>query len=281
MKTKVPVFALLLCLCLSQVQAQLPVQYNFDQPTEVLELDSTLREISGLSAVPGDTSLLSCVHDERGVVYFILKSTGAIKCSIDFRPTGDFEGIELVQKTAYAIKSDGDIYVVDLKDCNKPKTRQTKTNLGKEHDIESLSYDHAQQQLVFIAKENPKLTSPRGVYAVPIALLSSQAEVEPKLLFQIDPVALRARANADAKNYFSPSGLAIDEARQVWWVLSSASKEIAAFHPTGQLMELVSLKKELFQQPEGICIDHLGNLYITNESKHGKPANLIMLQRKL
>lgn len=277
-KIKCTGLALILCW---HAQAQLPLQYDFEQPSEVLELDSTLREISGLSAVPGDTSLLSCIQDERGTVYFLQKSTGAIKCAIDFRPTGDFEGIEILDKTAYAIKSDGDIYVIDLKDCNKPSTRQTKTRMGKERDIESLSYLHAQKQVVFITKEDPKQNSPRGVYGVPIDVLGNQAEVEPQLLFQIDPGALRTKSNTDAKNWFSPSGLAIDEVHQVWWVLSSASKEIAAFQPTGQLIELIALNKALFAQPEGICLDHLGNLYISNESKQDKPATLIKLERKL
>jgi uncharacterized protein YjiK len=257
--------------------AQAQLGFDFEHPTATIQLDSTLREISGLSVVPGDTALLACVQDETGVLYFISKDDGTTKCKYAFKAKGDFEGVEILDKTAYAMKSDGDLYIIHLENCNRPKTTVLTTNLGKERDIESLAFDPDSNQLIFITKEDPKQNITRTVYSLSLPI---QPDTKPQVKFEIDPAILRTKAVEEAKNWFSPSGLVIDPETKLWWVLSSASKEIAAFDQNGKLVQIISLAKEIYAQPEGICLDAQGNLYISNEAKNGKSATLLKLENK-
>jgi uncharacterized protein YjiK len=239
-------------------------------------LDSTLREISGLSLVPGDSTLLAANHDEAGEVIFLRKTTGVITCKVPFRGKGDFEGIELGHKVAYAIKSDGDLYTINLSDCNKPQVTVFVTGIPKERDVESLTLDTAAQQLIFVTKEDPKQNTKRSVYAV-----GAVRQEVAKLLFEIDPVALREKTGTSHKNYFSPSGITIDPISDYLWIISSASKELAVFDRNGMCLAITKLDKEVHQQPEGICFDHLGNLYISNEAKSADQPALISYFKRI
>jgi uncharacterized protein YjiK len=253
--------------------------FNLEQPVQTMYVDSALREISGLSTVPGDTTLLAAIHDEAGIIYFLKKSDGTITCTIPFKSKGDFEGIEIYNKTAYAVKSDGELFVIDLMDCTNPKTKSHKTGLKKEQDIEGLCINTQTQSLVFVTKQDPKLSSQRIIYSMPLAYTDADTCM---MIFQFLPEKMIATtADKKQKNYFSPSGISIDPLTGLYYLLSTASKEIAVFKQEGTLVGLFPLDKTIFAQPEGITFDQNGNLFISNEYKGAdKLANIVYFKRK-
>jgi uncharacterized protein YjiK len=245
--------------------------FHLSQPTRTIVLDSSLREISGLSSVPGDSTLLAAVQDESGVLYFLRIQDGSVSCSVPFKPKGDFEGIELLQKRGFAMKSNGDLYELDLTDCSKPVVQVYETGIPKERDVESLAIDPTGQNLLFLTKEDPTKSTKRALYTLPIG-----AELRKKsgvlLLFEIDPQEVKKHSTNKDTDWFSPSGLAVDPLSGNYWVVSSATKELAVFNPSGALIQLSGLDKTLFAQPEGITFDASGNLFISNEAKREQGA---------
>jgi uncharacterized protein YjiK len=270
----------LLCACCVPTQAQdQTVPFDLQKPTLSIILDSALREVSGLSVVPGDTSMLACIQDESGVIYFLRKTDGSVACKIPFKDKGDFEGIEVANKIAYAIKSNGDLYTIDLADCLHPKVSMYPTKVPKERDVESLAIDEVRNLLIFVTKEDPKNNQKRTVFGLDRSENRTTTAIE---LFSIDPIAVRAfgEAGQDAKNWFSPSGVSIDPLTRNIYIISSASRELCVFDTAGKLLSKKVLEKSIFAQPEGISFDTYGNLYISNEAKDsGRPATLLYFQR--
>ncbi len=72
---------------------------------EKWELPSELKEISGIAYL--DEQRFACVQDEQGIVYIYNTAKKAIEQKIPFAGAGDFEGLTLVDKTAWVVRSDG------------------------------------------------------------------------------------------------------------------------------------------------------------------------------
>ena len=66
---------------------------------------------------------------------------------------------------------------------------------------------------------------------------------------------------------FAPSGIAVHPKTQNIYVLSSQGKTLVVLHSDGQIAHIEKLEKEIHPQPEGICFDQEGNLFISNEGK--------------
>ena len=74
--------------------------------------------------------------------------------------------VELANKIAYVMKSDGSLYVVDLTDCKKPETMLFHTGLTKDQDIEGMGMDLDGTHLLIVTKQDPKQSVKRAVYAL-------------------------------------------------------------------------------------------------------------------
>ena len=69
---------------------------------------------------------------------------------------------------------------------------------------------------------------------------------------------------------FSPSGIAIHPITKEIYVTSSKGKLLLVLSPEGKIVHLKKMKKKIHAQPEGICFDADGTLYIANEGKDDK-----------
>ena len=69
---------------------------------------------------------------------------------------------------------------------------------------------------------------------------------------------------------FSPSGIAVHPLTGDIYVTSSKGKMLLVMDPQGKILHLVKMKKSIHPQPEGICFDADGTLYIANEGKEDK-----------
>ena len=81
---------------------------------------------------------------------------------------------------------------------------------------------------------------------------------------------LKTFAEGEKELKFSPSGIAIHPVTKNIYVTSSKGKMLLVLDQKGKILHLEKLKKKIHRQPEGICFDTDGTLYIANEGKDDK-----------
>lgn len=244
--------------------------YDLHNPSFIINLVSEeLKEISGLS--PTETpGVYLAVADEVGEIFFIDGGGGGVILrKVHFRDKGDFEGVEMVGKCLYAVKSDGDIFEIGCWDNDAITTREYKTHLKKADDVEGLCYDEKRFALLLACKQNTDSAGVRRIFA--FDLKSKQLSDKP--VYTIDPEVINRMVpvEGDKNRYFSPSGIAIHPKTGDVYVISSAQKRLAVLdYKTGALRYAVRLDKKLLPQPEGIAFDADGNLHLSSEGKKGE-----------
>ena len=78
--------------------------YDLSTPSASFKIDAPLLEISGLTTT-GDAAKLACLSDEKGQLFYIDPQTGKVTPSLIFHDKGDFESIEFVEDTLWAMTS--------------------------------------------------------------------------------------------------------------------------------------------------------------------------------
>jgi uncharacterized protein YjiK len=311
--------------------------YDIASPYAYYDLPFELREISGLS-LSNKVDKLFAVNDDSGQLFYIDKKSGKITPSITFMENGDFEGLEMVRDTVYALTSNGDIYKIfnlTPKANERVKVQRIRTNLTVLDNLEGLGYDPISQSLVIAGKgstEMPLLT--RKFYKVKLADLQPTIKFTDKVviasLFEVKVqdfqlylngneerhlAKLREEYNAgfasapgrkksDApSNYampapkkigkeelrsfapgtnfdWGPSSIAVHPVSGDLYVLSTINKVLTIFTIDGKIREMVKLPKETHFQPEGLCFDEDGTLYISNEGSSDFEARLFVFKMK-
>ena len=71
---------------------------------------------------------------------------------------------------------------------------------------------------------------------------------------------------------FSPSAIAIHPITNQIYITSSVGKLLLITNESGKVLHIENLKKSIHPQPEGLCFDQDGNLYLSNEGKDGRPG---------
>lgn len=244
--------------------------YDLENPSFVINLVSEdLKEISGLS--PTDSAgIYLAIADEVGEVFFIDgNGGGAILRKVFFREKGDFEGVEMVGKCLYAVKSDGDIFEIGCWETDSPKIVEYKSPLKKADDVEGLCYDAKRNALLLACKQNTDSAGLRRIFA--FDLKTKQLSKNP--VYTIDPEAVNRLVplDGDKNHYISPSGIAIHPKTGDVYVVSSTQKRLVVLdYKTGAIRYAVRLDKKLLPQPEGIAFDADGNLHLSSEGKKGE-----------
>jgi uncharacterized protein YjiK len=228
--------------------------YDLENPKAIVYLaDEKLREISGLSPTDKPNIFLG-IADEIGEAYFIDITGGTIVKSVLFREKGDFEGIEWVGKSIWAIKSDGDLFEISDFEKERPKVEAYKTQLMETEDLEGLGYDPNKKSLLLSCKNDLKSKS---LFGHPV--------------YSIDPLEvdrLLPNGPEDKANYFSPSAIAVHPKRAEVYILSSAKKRLVVLDAiSGAIKSVHRINKKMIPQPEGIAFDANGVMYISSEGK--------------
>ena len=273
--------ALVLCFCNAQapVSAPLPdfvsvsdsIPYDLQNPSLSINIVSeALKEISGLSATD-KAGVYLAIADERGEVFFMDGSAGGVVYkSVLFREKGDFEGVEMVGKSIWAAKSNGDLFEITQWENASPQVEEFKSFLKKTNDVEGLAFDPWRNALLLACKENPDSLYPREIYA-----FSLDTKVLAKTpVYTINPEdvnRLVAYGDNEKHDYFSPSGLAVHPFTGDLYVISTALKRLVVVdYKTGKVKFAQRLDKKLLPQPEGISFDPAGNLLLSSEGKQGE-----------
>jgi uncharacterized protein YjiK len=227
---------------------------------DIVELDNQLNEISGLTF--DENSNLFAINDEQGIVFQIDPSSGRTIDERYFGKNGDYEGITNTSKGLFVLKSNGDLYPLDIK--GKDRFKFPKRN---GFDFEGLSYDEQNKQLILACKSHSIKKYKNKVLFYAFDLEKMEYLKKPILTLAHDQVG---------KN-FKPSGLYI-QPNGTWFILSSSSRELMIYTMKTADFDKIKLPKRPFQQPEGIVVLKTGEIYISNEKKNGFP-NIVKIPR--
>lgn len=266
------------------------VEYNFGA-AEVHTLSTDLEEVSGLCYDYMANNLLA-IEDEHGVFYLLDKSNGATIKKDSVYKAGDYEGVANSKEHYYILKSSGTIYKFDKSNLeNKPV--KIKSFLNKKFDAEGLTYAKTEHLLLICAKENPARENKNERFIYAYDLYKEEMNEEPYLVIDRDEMAnlildkysasyaedkFEKILDAERKElHLGPSGIAIHPKTNNIYILSSKSKVLLTYDRLSKrLIDINKLDKNILPQPEGICFDNKGKLYISSEAREGKPHLVIL-----
>jgi uncharacterized protein YjiK len=257
--------------------------YQLDQPSATYSLPNKLTEISGLS-LSSDGQYLLAVNDEQGKVFYLNKNTGEVVKEEEFGGPGDYEGIEAIGDMIYVVKSNGDIEAIKKPGGEGPETY--KTDLKPANDVEGLGYDAEKNYLLLACKgkagNGDEFKHQRAVYAFDL----NKAELLQAPLYLIGRDEIKKWATGDGKSTveklaeffdpgqaddaFAPSAIAVHPLTKEVYLLSSVGKLLVVLGTDGKILQIAALDPALHKQPEGLCFDTDGTLFISNEGKGGK-----------
>lgn len=240
------------------------IGYKFFKPSTQFNLHYDLEEISGLSYYkPG---ILATIQDESGRLFLISTKDGKILRSIRFDRTGDYEGVEIIEETAFVIESNGDIFKFKISEKEEVKVKKENTVFNSSNDIEGMGWHDGHLLIACKASGDTKDNKAKG-----------------KAIYRLDPKDLKVKKKEwlsfeekdlekfikDRKYFkkikqFDPSGIAIHPITKDIYIIS-ADKALIIFDQNHELKEVVKLDGSIYRQAEGICFAPDGTLYISNE----------------
>lgn len=253
--------------------------YSVNQPAQTFEMPASLKEISGLG-MSEDGQLLT-LNDEESKIFKINRFSGEVMSETLFDTDGgDFEGIEMVGQTVYAVKSKGKLYAIhNFAHTEKISTETFScSGLNKAADVEGLAYDPQQKILLLACKGPAENASEREVWS--FDLQTKKFSTEPVL--KISYAQIRSwltEHQADMSTFpdfesetalsfhFGSSGFAVHPKTGLYYILSSPGKMLLVCKNDGSIINLLKLDKKVHAQPEGITFSADGTMYICNEGK--------------
>ena len=282
---KVPVYILLLLTSLSLVfcdnaskadgkqeknkkKKSKKEEVTTDSNVEIIDkwnMPGVLQEVSGIAYL--GPNRFACVQDESGIVFIYNTATKEIEDEVDFASSGDYEGIAVVGKAAYVVRSDGKLFEIpDLLGNSSLPIKTYVTSLTAEQNVEGLCYDKKQNRLLLAIKgSEPNSPDYKGIYA--FNLDSKKLSNEP--VYRID---LRdpAFANVNAKKgnaLIQPSEINVHPVTGDIYITEATKPKLLILDSTGKIKTLLNLSSSEFSQPEGISFSPKGDLFISNEGK--------------
>lgn len=268
--------------------------YDLNAPNSSFELDVSLREISGLTTSP-KAECLAAVQDEKGQLFYINKKSGKVDPSVIFAEDGDFEGIEFVGDTLWVVKSKGRLFKLWNLDKMPYDMATFKIESLKKANIEGLGYDAKNNRLLLAQKgEKTDEATTRSILAFDlkkqtpsvskvfdIGLADFQAFLSDKKAKKYQHLVDDYLTNALTKGVeFGPSGVAVHPLSGNIFIISSINKVLIVISSKGKLLEMVKMDKNRFAQPEGICFDPDGTLYLSSEAKDNPRGKLFVFKQQ-
>jgi uncharacterized protein YjiK len=259
-----------------------PTDYDLKNPVKKCALSDSLLEISGITFFQNNRLL--GIEDLHPILYEIKlgDTAGIIINKLEFEQTDkekfDFEDLAAIGDTVYALWSHGAVFKI-TRQKNGYVSEKTKTWLKKENNTEGLSYDPVSGNLLVACKDDPGLEdvkkSTRAIFEFDTKADSLKS----------DPFMLINKKDfedvAGEKVDFNPSAIAVHPVSNDIFIISTKdTKCIAQFSRDGKLKAFDYFEKEMLPQPEGICFDKNGNLYVSTQARHGKPAYIYEFRAK-
>ncbi len=266
--------------------------YDLSKPSGTFNLDPNLREISGLTISP-NSAQLACLQDERGQLFYIDTQTGKATPSVIFQNSGDFEGIEFVNDTLWATTSKGRLFKVWNLSKTPYDVQIFKIESLKNANIEGLGYDKLNHRLLLSAKGDKNdgaggrtvwafdlhNQTPSVKKAFDVQLTDFQAFLKTKTDNSYAKLTKDYIENPSSKGFeFGPSGIAVHPLNGHIYIVSATNRTLVVLSTEGKVLDMRKLDKTLFPQPEGLCFDAKGTMYISNEAKDNPTASLVVFK---
>ncbi|MGW1453460.1 SdiA-regulated domain-containing protein [Salegentibacter agarivorans] len=246
-----------------------------DQPVayEIInewQLPKELDEVSGIDWI-GDNKL-ACIQDEDGIIFIFNLETSKVEKSIEFAGAGDYEDIRIVGKTAYVLRSDGELFEVSDFLSGNSKTKTYSNFLSEKQNLESLAWDKNNKRLLLAIKDRElKDDNYKGVYQ--FSLTNKELERNPLYRLNMQDSLLRERETKLNKK-LQPSALSIHPKNKDFYILDGRAPQLVIANSDMKLKKRYALHEDDFEQAEGLTFSKNGRLFISNEGKGGK-ANIL------
>ncbi len=259
--------------------------YNLSSPNKTLVLPDILNEVSGLTVI--DSSTIGCVQDENGILFIYDITHNKIKSQYSFNIDGDYEGIALVGKTMYVLRSDGTLFEISDYESKNYKLQKYVTGIPANNN-EGLCHDADHNRLLIACKsklgKGPELKDKRAIYSFDLS--RKKLIEEPVFYFDVATIKQYAveknlelperskKKGVEPVIKFFTSAIAIHPISKKLYLLSAADHMLFIFDMNGKLEHLEQLEPKMFNKPEGISFLDDGDMLITNEAQNLKPTLL-------
>lgn len=229
-----------------------PEGYDFSSGKKLF-LSGKLEEVSGISLVPNNDSVVMAINDEEGTIYTVqLHAPKQKNESFKFYGLGDFEDIAFFKGKWLVLESNGVIHVADIKN----DTVLNPVSILPKGEYESMAaYEDG---IYVICKSCPKSKK----YQAPVFVIKSIGDS----LYVESETTLDAGDFMDTKNKkILVSALAKHPITKQWYILSHLNSCLLIADENFKVLQHIKLVRSFFLQPEGIAFSPSGDLYISNE----------------
>jgi hypothetical protein len=235
-------------------------------------LPKELKEIS--ANVFLDDVRMACVQDNDGIIYIYNLQSESVDEKIKFADNGDYEGLAIVQNTFYVLRSDGFLFEVQPQKDKTPLVKTYDLPLEMENETESLCYDSENNRLLIGVKEHDlQEQDKKGIYGFDLKTkqMSTNAVLYIDSKVSIDDNDDDGKKNDKGKKKkkgkaeIKPSGIAIHPTSRDLYILDGPSSRMFIADSKGNIKSKIQLDKKVFPQPEGLCFNKSGELYISSE----------------
>ena len=225
------------------------------------DLPLVLKEVSGIAYI--DKDRFACIQDEAGTIYIYNVGVGKIEKQVQFTGAGDFEGICLVKSDAWLVRSDGKLFEVKDYQSEHPDVKEYPTRLTMRQNVEGLCYDESNNRLLLAIKDSERGDQTyKGIYSFD---LNTKTLAEQPVL-RIDLQSTVFREGQQKKGHlFMPSDISIHPSSKDIYITDGSRSRLLIMESSGKIRELITLSAKEFSQPEGICFDPNGHMFISNE----------------
>jgi len=261
--------------------------YTLNDPDLTLELEHDLEEVSGLD-LSVDQKYLVAIQDEDGLLFYLDRNTGETVQEFGFWRDGDYEGVEVIDQDVFVVKSSGTLFHVEYPGTNRQAVTEYNEFLNGDNNVEGLAWDIANNRLLLACKgesdTDPEDGPTKAIYAFDLETKTLKKNpvycIRQKDVLDFLGVSPMVRKVSKIVEFFdpeendfrfSPSGIAIHPQTGDLYILSAVGNVLMVLGPDGAIRHLAKLDKDIHEQPEGICFDQAGMLYIANEAGDKTP----------
>jgi hypothetical protein len=250
-------------------------------PFELLKLPKVLREVSGVVAL--DAEQLLCVQDEVGALFTIVLSPLAVR-SQPFGPKGDYEGLALVGRTPWVLRSDGAL--LELAPVAEGfQVARTVRMPERFTDWEGLCWDEVGARLLVMPKDrvgdDKQQRDERPVFAVdpktgevaakPVLVLSRKALIAAAAAAGMAlPTRTTDKGRERVELELTCSELCLVPGKRELLLLSAVDHLLLRVDLDGRLLATRLLDRDLLPQPEGMTYLPDGRLVVASEGDGGR-----------